>query len=237
MNRYITLTLLVCLATLPACGSGHNRVNGSVTVNTGEKTGDVSTVNGAVRVARDATVGSASTVNGHIELGNNANGASIDTVNGGVSIGEHAKISGNVSTVNGGVSLGKAARVSGGVSTVNGGIALDDGADVLRQLANVNGRILLAAAHVGGGIKTDRGDIEIGANSRVEGGIHIEKSKSMGITLTRHKVPRVVIGPGAVVEGALKFEREVNLYVSDRATIGPVEGATPVTFTGDRPPD
>jgi hypothetical protein len=38
------------------------------------------------------------------------------------------------------------------------------------------------------------------------------------------------------VKGTLRFERPVELYVSDRATIGPVEGATPVKFSGDRPP-
>ena len=52
----------------------------------------------------------------------------------------------------------------------------------------------------------------------------MEKSKTIGITLTSHKVPRVVIGPGAVVEGPLKFERKGDLYVSDRATIGPGRG-------------
>jgi hypothetical protein len=44
-----------------------------------------------------------------------------------------------------------------------------------------------------------------------------------------------VIGPGAVVKGELRFEREVRLYVSDTATIGNVVGATPVKFSGDRP--
>ena len=45
----------------------------------------------------------------------------------------------------------------------------------------------------------------------------------------------VVIGPGAVVKGTLKFQREVKLYVSDRATIGPVEGATVNKFSGEHP--
>jgi hypothetical protein len=34
----------------------------------------------------------------------------------------------------------------------------------------------------------------------------------------------------------LRFEREVQLYVSDRATIGTVSGATPIPFSGDKPP-
>lgn len=47
--------------------------------------------------------------------------------------------------------------------------------------------------------------------------------------------PRIVIGPGAVVQGKLKFEHEVELLVSDRAKIGPVEGAKAVMFSGNEP--
>jgi hypothetical protein len=50
-------------------------------------------------------------------------------------------------------------------------------------------------------------------------------------------VPRIVIGPGASVQGDLRFERSVQLYVSDKATIGSVTGATPIPFSGDAPPD
>ena len=46
----------------------------------------------------------------------------------------------------------------------------------------------------------------------------------------------MVIGPGSVVQGTLNFEREVELYVSDTATIGAVEGAKVVRFSGERPP-
>ena len=35
-----------------------------------------------------------------------------------------------------------------------------------------------------------------------------------------------VVGPGSRVAGTLNFERKVSLYVSDQATIGPVQGAT-----------
>ena len=49
--------------------------------------------------------------------------------------------------------------------------------------------------------------------------------------------PRIVVGPGSRVGGTLNFERKVSLYVSDRATIGPVQGATAVKYSGERPPD
>jgi len=74
----------------------------------------------------------------------------------------------------------------------------------------------------------------IGANSRVEGGLFIDENNSW-FNWGTHK-PRVVIGPHAVVQGTLKFKREVDLYVSDSATIGAIEGATPVKFSGDTPP-
>ena len=46
----------------------------------------------------------------------------------------------------------------------------------------------------------------------------------------------IEIGPGASVQGPLRFEGGVKRYVSDRATIGPVTGATPIPFSGDTPP-
>jgi hypothetical protein len=42
---------------------------------------------------------------------------------------------------------------------------------------------------------------------------------------------------GATVQGDLRFERTVQLFVSDKATIGTVTGAKPIPFTGDAPPN
>jgi hypothetical protein len=53
--------------------------------------------------------------------------------------------------------------------------------------------------------------------------------------MSSHK-PRIVIGPHATVAGTLEFKREVDLYVSDSATIGKVEGASPQKFSGEQPP-
>jgi hypothetical protein len=61
--------------------------------------------------------------------------------------------------------------------------------------------------------------------------------KSSGWFNSNSRAPRIVIGPGAAVQGTLRFERDVRLYVSDKATIGPVTGAAVVRFTGDNPPD
>lgn len=79
------------------------------------------------------------------------------------------------------------------------------------------------------------GSISIFGPSHVEGGIVVEKITGQVIHFG-NDVPRIEIGPGASVQGPLRFEREVKLYVSDRATIGPVTGATPIPFSGDTPP-
>jgi cytoskeletal protein CcmA (bactofilin family) len=190
-------------------------VMGSITVGAGEHRGDLSTVNGSIHVGENAVVGHAHTVNGSITLDSRAT-------------------AGDVKTVNGAVRLEEGAQVGGGARTVNGALSLGKGAGVTGVLANVNGAIRVTAAHVGGDVETVTGGIEIGPDAHVDGGVIVHKEHSSD-SETRSP-PRIVIGPGSVVKGALRFERPVELYVSDRATIGPVEGATPIRFSGDHPP-
>jgi hypothetical protein len=59
------------------------------------------------------------------------------------------------------------------------------------------------------------------ASSRVNGTIRLSAAR----------------GPGAIVSGEPRFDREVKLYVSDRATVGSITGATPIPFSGDSPPN
>ncbi len=177
---------------------------------------EYSKVNGSINVAANQKVGEVSTVNGSITIGQSATVTSAETVNGRITLGAHSSAT-RLETVNGNLILGSGANVSGRISNVNGDVRLD-------------------AAHVGGGIGTVNGDIDIGANSTVEGGIHIPKA-SGGWFNWSGGTPRIVIAAGAVVQGTLKFERAVKVYVSDRATIGPVEGATAVKFSGDNPPN
>lgn len=212
------LALALCAVFLAACyGSGDNeRVNGSVDIAVGQPLADASTVNGAVHVEPGAAVKAASTVNGSITIGDRASAASATTVNGSITLGADA-------------------RVSGDLKTVNGAFTLQHGANVGGELRNVNGKFELDGARVGKGIRTTNGDIDVGAGSRVEGGIEYDASTGFSVSFTHH-VPRIVIGPGAVIQGPLKFGREVRLYVSDRAQTGPVTGATPISFSGDQPP-
>ena len=194
---------------------------------------NVSKVNGSIRIDPARSVGDLSTVNGSIEIGEGTRAAEIETVNGSIRL-EPRVIAESVETVNGSVRIGRESQVLESAETVNGRITLDPRTQVGGSLETVNGDLLLEEARVSGQLRTINGDINVGADSRVGGGILIEKSKGWGIGLHRN-VPTVVIGPRAVVDGTLRFEREVKLYVSRSATIGPVEGATPVLFDGEAP--
>jgi hypothetical protein len=154
-------------------------------------------------------------------------------VNGSVELGDHVQATA-ADTVNGAITVGASSRVSGAVTTTNGGIHLQKGADVTGKAGTVNGGINLDAAHVGGGISTVSGDITVGASSRVEGGILVDRPGMFHFS-SNSRLPHVMIGPHAVVQGTLEFRREVVLQVSDTAQIGPVKGATPVKFSGDMP--
>ena len=206
-------TALTGVAGLAACGE-NNGVNGSVHVAAGTVAASAHTVNGSIHIDDNATVTSAGTVNGNVHLGAHATATSLNTVNGSISLGEGA-------------------HASGGVDTVNGEIALNDSADAGGGISNVNGKIKVTSAHVAGGIHTVNGNITITGASRVEGGILVKKPSG---NLFSNDDPIIIIGPGASVQGDLRFERKVRLYVSDKATIGTVTGATPLTFSGDTPP-
>lgn len=207
MFRYVA-TLLFAFSAV-ALGDGISKINGSIHVEDGQRTGDVSTVNGSVTVGRDAQVGDVDTVNGAVRLGPGATAAAIDTVNGSVSLDEQVQVTGAVNTVNGQVALRTGARVGG-------------------SLENVNGRISLTAAQVGGDIETVNGDVFVGTGSRVDGGIHIEENRGW-FKPASSRNPKVTIESGAVVRGPLHFEREVDLYLGAGATIGKLEGVAPRT--------
>ena len=207
--------LVLALPLAAAAQDSIDKINGAVHVEAGQQAGNVSTVNGAVRIAAGAVVRKASTVNGSVELGDKAQASEIGTVNGSVT-------------------LGAGSHVGGAVEAVNGSIRLGKGADVAGKASNVNGAITLDAAHVAGGLATVSGDITVGADSHVEGGILVDKPGGW-FHWGHNREPHVVIGPHAVVQGTLEFRREVVLEVSESAQIGPVKGATPVKFSGDRP--
>ena len=226
MNRTLLFTALLAASTA-AVAHGHDqsgpgrsidKVNGSITAAAGQRYGDLSTVNGGIDLERGARVEDVETVNGGIEAGDEVSARSVSTVNGGIRFGQRAQVDGDVETVNGGIFLDRGSNVRRGVSTVNGGIGLVD-------------------TDLGGGIETVNGDITVGVGSHVKGGIRVEKpTGNWGLRMGKPKVPRIVIGPNAVVEGNLVFEREVTLHVHQSARIGNVSGATAQRYSTATPP-
>lgn len=217
MTRTRTALLLtLALATTPALAQQDvSKVNGSVSADAGQAYGDLETVNGSVSIAAGATVEDASTVNGSITVGDKAQAASLETVNGAIRIGKDVQVRKDVETVNGSIFTDRGTTIGGNVDTVNGAIGL-----VGTQLA--------------GGIETVNGDITVGIGSHVKGGIKVEKPRGWSMKLRRD--PRIIIGPNAVVEGPLVFERPVTLYVHTSARIGAVTGATAKPFSTDTAP-
>ncbi len=217
MTRTRTALLLtLALATTPALAQQDvSTVNGSVSADAGQAYADLETVNGSVSIAAGATVEDASTVNGSITVGDKAQAASLETVNGAIRIGKDVQVRKDVETVNGSIFTDRGTTIGGNVDTVNGAIGL-----VGTQLA--------------GGIETVNGDITVGIGSHVKGGIKVEKPRGWSIKPRRD--PRIIIGPNAVVEGPLVFERPVTLYVHTSARIGAVTGATAKPFSTDTAP-
>ncbi len=218
MRRTTALSAILaslCLATGAfARGVDVDKVNGSIHIESSQQAGDLSTVNGSIRIDDGASAAKVSTANGSIELGERVTVDSAETVNGGIE-------------------LGAGARISGAVDSVNGGVRLARGAEIAGHASNVNGRFVLEAAHIGGGIETVSGDIEIGADSHVEGGIVVDKPH--GWSWGKPRNPRIVIGPRAVVQGTLDFRREVELHVSNSAKVGEIKGAKAQPFSGEQP--
>lgn len=197
---------------------------------------DIDKVNGSIVAEAGQAYGRLETVNGGITLGHGARAAGVEAVNGGIQAGDDVTLR-SASTVNGGIRFGQRARVAGDVETVNGGITLDRGSVVRGNVSTVNGGIGLLASTVEGRVETVTGDITVGSGSRVIGGIKVEKPKGgLHGLFDKPKIPRIVIGPDAVVDGPMVFEREVRLYVHARARIGSVTGASAIRYDGDRPP-
>jgi DUF4097 and DUF4098 domain-containing protein YvlB len=231
MNRYVPIALLALLGAAGCINASDDSVAANADVTASD--GDTHSVNGSIQVPRGVKRGELTTVNGSIRVGNDATVSDAHTVNGDIQVGAHATAA-SLHTVNGSITLGTGARVEATVTTVNGALALHDDAQVAGAVKSVNGSIALTAAHVAGGLETVNGDISLRGTSRIDGGILVRKPEYR-LFHWENSVPRIVIGPGTTVAGSLRFEREVRLYVSDSATIGPVTGATPIRFAGENP--
>jgi hypothetical protein len=233
VSRCAALTALeTLLVALPA----HASVNKSIAIEAGATADGASTVNGKVTVGAGATVtGEVSSVNGSVRIEEGATVADAETVNGALRVADKVR-SRSLSTVNGSIDIGSDVTVDGEVSAVNGRISVGGGSKVANNLGNVNGDIELEASEVGGNVSTINGDVELAEGAVIMGDLIIEKPG--GWNSSKRK-PRIVIGPGSRVEGVIKLEREVELYISESAEVGGVEGEMTmddaVRFSGKKP--
>ena len=111
-------------------------------------------------------------------------------------------------------------------TTVNGSVELSSGSHVGGRLENVNGGITLDHANVDGGIDTTNGDVTIGSGSIVHAGLHVEETRNAPFFAAPARCRASFIASGAVVDGTLQFDRDVDLLVASDAKIGKVVGAT-----------
>lgn len=222
MFRIRTIALLACAFAAPSVfaeGQDIDKVNGSITAQAGQRYGRLETVNGGIRIEPGARTGDA------------------ETVNGGIRVGDQAK-TGGLSTVNGSIRLGTQVQVEKGLGTVNGEIFVDRGSHIGGDISTVNGAIGLVDSDLQGGIATVNGDVTVGVGSQVKGGIRVHKpeAKWLSIRFGKHRPQRIIIGPNAVVQGPLVFERKVVLYLHTSARTGPITGATAIRFDGAHAP-
>ncbi|NLG59330.1 MAG: DUF4097 domain-containing protein [Gammaproteobacteria bacterium] len=239
LRRAFPFPLFLCLAlaATPALAAEDiSRVNGGIEVDAGSQVGDLSTVNGGIRIGDGAVFSDATTVNGGIRAGSRIQGGELTTVNGAIRLGEQAQVE-SLTTVNGGIEAAPGLRASDDVDSVSGGIYIDRGGRVDGDVSTVSGGIGLVGTEVTGSVHTVSGDITVGIGSHVRGDVRVRKpSGGSWIRFGTSRPPRIVIGPDAVVDGALEFEREVKLYVHESATTGPISGATAVPFSTPRAP-
>ncbi len=236
VKSVFTISMLALLLAVPVYGAS---VNKSINIEAGSESDGASTVNGSISVGEGAVVtGSLSTVNGKIRVDNDARIEDAVTVNGSLTLYDNVAAN-DLETVNGSVNVGEGGQVSGEIDAVNGRIKLAKGTVVAGSVGNVNGSIEIQGSEVGGDVSTVSGSVDLSGASTVKGNIVVEKPSMWKSSSKNNKPPVVVIGPGSVVVGSIVLERKVELYISESAEIGGVEGEMSiddaVRFSGDHP--
>ncbi|MDH3274341.1 MAG: hypothetical protein OEM64_10460 [Gammaproteobacteria bacterium] len=232
----ITITFLIMLVAVPVYGAS---VNKSINIAAGSESDGESSVNGSITVGEGAVVtGSLGTVNGSIRVADNAQIEEVGTVNGTLRISSDVK-TGSLSTVNGAVEIGANTTVNGEVEAVNGRISLDTGSSVSGYVENVNGDISLTGSEIGGDLTTVNGNIDLSDASVIKGDLTVKKPSGWSFGKSKSRIPKITIGPGSRVDGIIRLEREVKLFISESAKVGGVEGEMSmddaVRFSGKRP--
>ena len=211
-------------------------VNKSISIGDNSSSDGADTVNGSIKIGSNATVtGSVETVNGSIRVGDGTSIEDASTVNGSLKFGDSVKTQDLVS-VNGTIRLGTQSVVDGYIEVVNGEINIGNGTTVSRDVSNVNGEIRLSGADVSGDLTTVTGDVLMEDEAVLRGDLTVQKPSSWN---NKNRNPKVTIGPGSSVLGEIIIEHEVDLYISNTATVGEVSGVMSlddaVRFDGARP--
>jgi acetyltransferase-like isoleucine patch superfamily enzyme len=233
LKSAFTVSLLLVLMAVPVYGAD---VNKSLSIEDGGQSDGESTVNGSITVGDKATVtGGLETVNGDIRVGDNSVIEDASTVNGSISIDDGVK-SGALSTVNGSIEVGEKVTAEE-ISTVNGRIKLEDGSSTSGDVSTVNGGLGFLGSRVGGDVTTVNGNVDLSDGAVIAGDLIVKKPHTW-FRDDSHP-PKIVIGPGSRVEGTIRLERKVKLYVSESAEVGGVEGVMSmddaVRFSGKQP--
>ncbi len=225
-----TFGVLLTMMGLVACDVGINEdiygAAGTVTESGG------TTVNGNVVVGRNAVVedGQFKTINGNIDISEGAKVNDCTTVNGSVTVAK-AATTGRLATVNGNLRLAESVRVLGDIKLVNGEAWLQEGSIVEGDLNTIHGKIQMAGATVTGNVTNYSGGIRIMDGSVIEGSLRVRKPRGY----ESDKTPTIIIGRDSEIHGSAVFERPVRLFIHQSARIGNIQGAEPVSFSGDEP--
>lgn len=194
---------------------------------------DISLVNGSIEIGADCRVnGEISNVNGRIQVGNGSRSLDISNVNGIIVLDDGVEVDGDISSVNGEIELGQNSRIAGEVAAVNGRISAAEGVVIEGQLSSVNGHIKLIGARAAS-LVTNNSSIHLDVGTVISGELRVRKNQ--GISFGADSPPKIVIGRNVEVAGPLTFEREVELYIHESASVGEITGADAIAYSGDEP--
>lgn len=225
----VTLAISACVIVVdegehraPATAELHrsyniDAINRSVSIEDGRKVGNIDLINGSIELGDDSSAGSLDSINGSIHLGDRVTVRNIDATNGRIRAGKQLTVRGSIDATNGSVWLGAGSRVEGDLDALNGGIELH-------------------STQIAGAIESVNSSLETGPDSRIVGGIRYRKATGWFNNSGNSRAPRIVIGPRTEVLGAMQFERAVELWVHQSASIAEVVGAEVRTYSGERPP-
>lgn len=188
-----------------------------------------------VQVKRGDTARSIYLVDGPVRLDAQARARKIRTVDGDITLERWAQATA-LRSVDGSIAMEASSSCSGDVHSVDGAIHLGDGVRVAGNVGTLTGSIDMRDALVAGRLETVSGRIRLGGTTRVDQGILLSLPNPKVDDAGQKRLPEVVIGPGVVVEGRIVASRGGTLWVSRKATIGPVEGIAVQWFDGAAPP-